>query len=292
MRTRPEAYWAGPNSALARDIPTGDAYAKKGEVPWISEMYGYAFAAAEVGVGHVFPPNLVGYVSARDPAVVHYGIDFKVGRSYTWNKLSFALLRPGDCPERKRFFGPPPGRREVEAEGSAWERDGHALGAWTVNTINRGLCHFYRESCGDGQTECPPEVRPEQPQLCSPGPGCCRDLDLEHCWMWALGGECERNKGFMSASCAESCGLCAEPSSARAATGDSRLKARDSETPLARGQPGLAARRTTDVDSLRRHLEVLAFALSVGLLCAALQLLRRRRIRRRRAKPCAAGTAV
>ena len=48
VRTNPQLYWS-MNGSIPRDIPTGDAYVHHGEAPWISEMYGYVFAAAEQG---------------------------------------------------------------------------------------------------------------------------------------------------------------------------------------------------------------------------------------------------
>jgi|EP00966_Prymnesium_polylepis_P101318 hypothetical protein len=41
-----QLYW-NMNGSIPKNIPTGDDYVKFGEAPWISEMYGYMFAAAE-----------------------------------------------------------------------------------------------------------------------------------------------------------------------------------------------------------------------------------------------------
>ena len=46
MRTNPQLYWR-INGSIPRNIPTGDDYVTFGQPPWISEMYGYMFAAAE-----------------------------------------------------------------------------------------------------------------------------------------------------------------------------------------------------------------------------------------------------
>lgn len=52
VRTEPERYWS-INGSIPRDIPTGDAYVKFGHAPWISEMYGYSFGAAEAYAPHL-----------------------------------------------------------------------------------------------------------------------------------------------------------------------------------------------------------------------------------------------
>ncbi len=55
VRHHPEKYWSKlPGSKLKSDINTVQKGISYGEVPWISEMYGYAFAAAEVGLDHKF----------------------------------------------------------------------------------------------------------------------------------------------------------------------------------------------------------------------------------------------
>lgn len=53
----------------------------KGDKPWISEMYGYIFAAAQHGMWHrvdrvsmLYP----GYVSRTPPRLLHYGLEHAV----------------------------------------------------------------------------------------------------------------------------------------------------------------------------------------------------------------------
>lgn len=59
VRTRPQEYWAtSPNSTLQRHIPTGDAYAKPGQVPWIAEMCVTRRGASRL-CGLLFPVLLV-----------------------------------------------------------------------------------------------------------------------------------------------------------------------------------------------------------------------------------------
>ena len=79
MRTHPERYWA-INGSIPKNIPTGDDYVKFGEPPWISEMYGYMFGAAEQGVDTTLTRGVVQYTDAGNarphpsgPAIIHYG---------------------------------------------------------------------------------------------------------------------------------------------------------------------------------------------------------------------------
>ena len=55
VRKNPQRYWhmeSVPHS-VPRDLDTGDAYARRGHPPFIADLYGWAFAAAEVGLEHV-----------------------------------------------------------------------------------------------------------------------------------------------------------------------------------------------------------------------------------------------
>jgi hypothetical protein len=58
-----------------------------GEPPWISEMYGYMFGAAEQGVDTSLTRGVVQYTDAGNarahpsgPAIIHYGLHCHVGR--------------------------------------------------------------------------------------------------------------------------------------------------------------------------------------------------------------------
>jgi hypothetical protein len=130
VRTEPERYWA-INGSISRDIPTGDAYVKFGQAPWISEMYGYAFGAAEAGVEHVITHGVVRYpgevadtASAQAPYILHYGIDFTIDATYNWNKMVYKSFDLYKC--HGRFFGPPPA-------GSGSKR--HEAMRFVVNTL-------------------------------------------------------------------------------------------------------------------------------------------------------------
>ena len=66
MRLNPQLYWKmiGPDGrpgGADHDIITGDAYVGHGTAPWISEMYGYVFAASEAGLKHILTDGVVVY---------------------------------------------------------------------------------------------------------------------------------------------------------------------------------------------------------------------------------------
>ncbi|KAF5961658.1 hypothetical protein HYC85_002867 [Camellia sinensis] len=117
---------------------TGDIYEKG----WISEMYGYSFGAAEVGLRHKINDNLMIYPSyiPRDgvePILMHYGLPFSVG-NWSFSKLSHhedSIVY--DC---GRLFPEPPYPREVTAmEADPNKRRAFLLNLECINTLNEGL---------------------------------------------------------------------------------------------------------------------------------------------------------
>lgn len=60
VRLNPGRYWHLPADAasVAADIETGDAYATRGQPPFLADMYGYVFAAAEIGLTHIERPEV------------------------------------------------------------------------------------------------------------------------------------------------------------------------------------------------------------------------------------------
>eukprot|EP00966_Prymnesium_polylepis_P107536 2489177-Prymnesium_polylepis.1 len=65
IRLNPQKYWRltdpATNISVGTDIALGDDFVKRGEAPWISEMYGYAFASAEAGLRHILTDGIVVY---------------------------------------------------------------------------------------------------------------------------------------------------------------------------------------------------------------------------------------
>jgi hypothetical protein len=117
---------------------TGDIYGQG----WISEMYGYSFGAAEVGLRHKINDYLMiypGYIPREkvEPILMHYGLPFSVG-NWSFSKLDHhddAIVY--DC---GRLFPEPPYPREVTAmEIDRNKRRGLFLNIECINTLNEGL---------------------------------------------------------------------------------------------------------------------------------------------------------
>ncbi len=286
VRSNPQLYWDMNHSksgwnALARalpgNIPTGDAYVHFGEAPWISEMYGYVFAAAEAAIDTKLLTGLVQYTDyssnampPEGPAIIHYGLHCHVG-SYHFTKYDYSNFDIGDCP--KLFFRPPtkpPRHQELCAE--------------TINTLNDALCDFYRARCpGAQKLACAPHEEDEShPQCenagegcagieagdarCADGAvlrrcrkactGCCGDNDTR-CLSWAFGGECVKNPVFMRATCKRSCFRCpdqladseGEPAAATRSTG--REEAVPTPEAEAEAEAVISAARTTTAEPTR-----------------------------------------
>lgn len=223
VRTHVERYWTMPGSALRKDIPTGDSYVRFGEAPWISEMYGYVFAAAEAGVSHVLTEGAVVYSDAPletpGPYIVHYGLHCYinvppgVNGSLVANKFHFTKYHWSQFDAHAcsgTLFPLPPQPDMVEG-----------LCSYTVETLNDGLSAFYNRHCG---------LHISAPAHQVPRPTPCLDLESEGtCQAWARARECDKNPKFMLVRCKRSCGLC--PVTA-------------SEAPLMRG--GLETGRSRD----------------------------------------------
>ncbi|XP_065026232.1 peptidyl serine alpha-galactosyltransferase-like [Musa acuminata AAA Group] len=117
---------------------TGDIYGKG----WISEMYGYSFGAAEVGLRHKINDDLMlypGYIPrvGVEPILLHYGLPFKVGN---WSFRKIRHHEDGIVYDCNRIFPPPPFPREVEMmEADLNKRRGLFLSIECINTLNEGL---------------------------------------------------------------------------------------------------------------------------------------------------------
>ncbi|KAH0461096.1 hypothetical protein IEQ34_008671 [Dendrobium chrysotoxum] len=117
---------------------TGDIYAQG----WISEMYGYSFGAAEVGLHHRISEDLMiypGYVPRPgvEPILLHYGLPFKVGN---WSFSKLEHHEDGIVYDCNRLFPPPPYPKEVQMiESNPHERQGLFLSIECINTLNEGL---------------------------------------------------------------------------------------------------------------------------------------------------------
>ena len=160
MRLNPQLYWRmeEPNTrklgGVDHDILTGDAYVSHGQAPWISEMYGYVFSAAEAGLRHILThgvvvyPDDVGAGNPKEASIIHYGLHCQVG-AFHFTKYSHGSFDATGC--TKGLFGDPP-------EPSYIER----LCYETVMTLNDAMCDFYNRpksehGCGFGgaPVQCP-----------------------------------------------------------------------------------------------------------------------------------------
>lgn len=199
VRTEPQRYWNVDGHG--QDVPTGDLYVERGRPPWISEMHGYAFAAAEAGIDHVITENAVMYPSfVRDasddaPYLLHYGLPFTFeGHDYDWHKGMLSEVDINDC--SGPYIGAPP----LNVLGSKRE----AAMRLVVNTLNDALYRYRKRRCS--VVHRPLRTRPP---LCVTE-DCCGDSQHD-CWKWALRGECVKNPVFMHSSCRASCHQCVFP---------------------------------------------------------------------------------
>ncbi|XP_077253057.1 peptidyl serine alpha-galactosyltransferase isoform X2 [Tasmannia lanceolata] len=117
---------------------TGDIYG----TGWISEMYGYSFGAAEVGLRHKIDDNLMiypGYTPRKgvEPILMHYGLQFSVG-NWSFSKLNHHEDNiVYDC---NRLFPAPPFPREVQMmESDPNKRRGLFLSIECISSLNEGL---------------------------------------------------------------------------------------------------------------------------------------------------------
>ncbi|CAI8612287.1 unnamed protein product [Vicia faba] len=126
---------------------TGDIYEKG----WISEMYGYSFGAAEVGLRHKINDNLMiypGYPPREgvEPLLIHYGLRFSVG-NWSFNKADHD--EDDIIYNCSRLFPQPPYPREVNTlETDPNLRRGLFLSIECINILNEGLLlHHASNGC-------------------------------------------------------------------------------------------------------------------------------------------------
>ncbi|KAJ8639540.1 hypothetical protein MRB53_016234 [Persea americana] len=117
---------------------TGDIYGKG----WISEMYGYSFGAAEVGLRHKINDDLMiypGYTPRKgvEPILLHYGLPFSVGN---WSFSKLEHHEDDIVYSCNRLFPAPPFPREVQMiETDQNKRRGLFLSIECISTLNEGL---------------------------------------------------------------------------------------------------------------------------------------------------------
>ncbi|EFJ40854.1 hypothetical protein VOLCADRAFT_121680 [Volvox carteri f. nagariensis] len=139
---------------------SGDVYAvNPGDRPWISEMYGYAFGAANHNVWHkwdTFSMIYPGYEPREGiPKLMHYGLLFEVGKNYSFDKhwhYDFDVTKcpPWDLKDPKRrsqgiFPEPPRPSSLPKGDFLGFYRD--LLAIETLATLNAAFCDYHISHC-------------------------------------------------------------------------------------------------------------------------------------------------
>ena len=204
----PEAFFR-ESMQLPPDIDEATTAVRRKQAMWHSEMYGYVFAAAQVGVTHKVRRDVMLYPGyqpflGRPPMVLHYGSDFTVDGAY-FNKMVHTRLKLETCPAF--LFDMPKTTRPEDYAGLS-ARDG--LCVEHLSLMNAAFCRFYRKlgceaippACADGGLGFSEGAR-----RAALSQGKCVD-EQSGCASWAAKGECTKNPGFMYSACSKACGSC------------------------------------------------------------------------------------
>lgn len=205
----PEEYF---NESIRHDpkLTRDEVAVLRKQARWHGEMYGYVFAAAEVGVTHRIRRDVMLYPGyepylGRPPMIMHYGAAYTLGAAY-FNKMEHQKLTLETCP---MYLFPDAAIGNVE---QLTKKD--ALSLEHLATMNAAFCSFYGNiSCPSTPARCGGvggkpflgEVRRARTAIER-----CVD-DHEGCTSWARGGECKSNPLFMHTHCAVACGSCNKP---------------------------------------------------------------------------------
>ena len=208
---------------------TGDIYNQNGAVgaPWISEMYGYVFAAAETEITFQVHDDFMmypGYIPPNEPfpIVLHYGLTFNV-LEYAFSKHWFHGFKIS-CEDMHLFQKPPAVNdpRLFRAGTNSRRKQDIALHcAWGLYNATRT---YAIERCGIENPIDPPKksylcaVNSKNVFTCdeererSDGTfrgenEVCEDKN-DACCDWAHNGECTKNPDFMTETCRRSCDEC------------------------------------------------------------------------------------
>ena len=206
---------------------TGDQYVKPGGRAWISEMYGYVFAAAAAGIWHRVDSTMQYYpsYSPKDiPILTHYGLRMNLG-NYTFDKHDHFMFQSFFCPpwnleagrqerENKGLFPHPPSPDEIETKDPR-KRYGQLMIIETINVLNQALCDRHRRKCPSSTqltAECAKvddiaaSLKKEFDEL-HKAQQICHD-DNKRCAFWAANEECQKNWKYMIENCRASCHHC------------------------------------------------------------------------------------
>jgi len=148
IRKNPQRYWQ--IDGVGEDFPTGDQNVVRGHAPYISDMYGYAFAAAEVGLRHSIRQDVLltpGNPPLHEPTLLHYDQWCKFGER-RFNKMSYKSgFSVQNC---RQYFPRPPdlevllGQKELMGLG---EFGTELMCIEQVSVLNEALCEYHKRSC-------------------------------------------------------------------------------------------------------------------------------------------------
>ena len=229
MRLHPERYWAGlEGSKIEKDIDTVQRGVTHGHAPWISEMYGYAFAAAHLGLTHSFTRGGGGVLYGDDfmtlnhagPFAAHYTLSCSIPSkehyfpferdedSYKFDKNEYTI-DVINC-DKGGWLDEPPRSPVVDEAG--------ALCLENVERINYALCDYYRQNCPSDSyaylrsfDECPYNVNePYSFHYHKVKPAPCGDRsDAEWCHSRIHKDDaCRISPPDMTLQCLKSCDFC------------------------------------------------------------------------------------
>lgn len=243
---------------------TGDQYSThKGDKPWISEMYGYSYAASKADVWHTVHHSAMiypAYEAKEQPMVLHYGLKYRVaGTKYQFDKhwhYDFDALKcpPWNLtvsrgPEKGGLFPHPPHPNEIKTQGFSLLRDLLAIAA--PATLNAAFCERHLRVCPPSEqltSECSVVKELETAldarlrEVLEHLPDPCSDTDTR-CASWAGHGECLANQGWMEAHCPVACKKCV-PRSAKVK--QQAIEAAPQPPPLSKDVVAEAAKHTKD----------------------------------------------
>lgn len=209
----------------------GDAFNDEGRkgAPWIAEMYGYCFAAAEAGVEFQITLGLMLYPGYTPPApepwplVMHYGLTFSVaGTTRTWafEKKWFLHENILTCPPN--VFQRPPTMAELPDPPDCLSRRTKELALHVGWGLHNATRQWGKEACKLSPEDLPDPPREnyecyeqQNPRVykcelahVSNHEPLCRDMPSKPCCNWAKTGECASNPNWMLHNCPLSCGRC------------------------------------------------------------------------------------
>ena len=125
--------------------------------PWISEMYGYVFASAVVGVHHqvnnkvmLYPDNMPASLDKEWPLVMHYGLTYhmnlKSGYSWSFDKHWYQNRDMISCPGQ--LFMQPPEKSDLKTEGlTVFQLSAQDLAWQTAQGLHNGLVAYHETHC-------------------------------------------------------------------------------------------------------------------------------------------------